>query len=381
VAASQSTERSAAETWFLTHGLPAVLRPGALVRRVWPRSAPALAAFAVFMAASVAIVLLTGKHTIDIDGTPTRGEWFALGLVVLVLPGAALVGWLVSRLDNRRRHLSAVASVIVILLGGTFGGPTPFILVDFAIEAVVVALILVCTATGVGSIMGWSARATLENLASVGHLFVQSLPVVLLTVLVFFNAAVWTMVSLITRSRLWLALLFLFTIAAVFLLSSTLDRVRPMLLSTEKSPGDDARLTGTPFETLPDRPHRVPLSRLERANVVFVLAVSQLLQVLTVSVVTAGIFFVLGLILLSPEVLNAWTRGGPSDGQIFGMTFPVPQSLIQITLFLGALTFMYLAARAVTDSEYRGRFQDSVIDDLRLTLVARDRYRTATVGQ
>ena len=37
------TQRRAADAWFLDRGLPAVLRPGALVRRLWPRSAPALA--------------------------------------------------------------------------------------------------------------------------------------------------------------------------------------------------------------------------------------------------------------------------------------------------------------------------------------------------
>ena len=381
MAASQSPERIAAESWFLAHGLPAVLRPGALVRRVWPRSAPALAAFAVLMAGSILIVALPGKHTIDIDGTPTRNEWFVLAVFVFGLPVGALVGWLVSRLSMASRSVASGVALVVAALGGIFGGPTPFHVVDLLIEVVVVVVIFGCTASGIGSIMGWSARTTVANLASIGNLFVQALPVVLLTVLVFFNAAVWTMVSLITRPRLWLALGFLFLIAAAFLLSSTLERVRPILGSTDKSPDDDARLAGTPFEHLPDRPVRKPLSRAERGNVVFVLAVSQVLQVLTVAIVTAAIFFVLGLILLSPEVLNAWTRGGPSDGQILGMTFPVPQALIQITLFLGALTFMYLAARAVTDKEYRTRFLDPVIDDLRLTLVARDRYRTATVGE
>ena len=50
-------------------------------------------------------------------------------------------------------------------------------------------------------------------------------------------------------------------------------------------------------------------------------------------------------------------------------------------MFLTALTFMYLAARAVSDKEYREQFLDPVLDDLRLTLVARDRYRTATAAQ
>ena len=92
---AEVAQRRAADRWFLERGLPAVLRPGALVRRLWPRSAPALAAFAVSMAFSIHDVSITGKQTIDIDGQPTRTEWFILGLLLLVLPVAATVGWLV----------------------------------------------------------------------------------------------------------------------------------------------------------------------------------------------------------------------------------------------------------------------------------------------
>src|SRR5689334_12822047 len=102
-------ERRAADRWFLQHGLPAVLRPGALVRRLWPRSAPVFAAFAVFMANSALVVAVTGKHTIDINGQPTRTEWFVLALVVLVLPVAAVVGWLVSRITSVRGRSVAAA--------------------------------------------------------------------------------------------------------------------------------------------------------------------------------------------------------------------------------------------------------------------------------
>ncbi len=110
----------------------------------------------------------------------------------------------------------------------------------------------------------------------------------------------------------------------------------------------------------------------------FVLTVSQSVQVGLVAAITAGIFFVLGLILLSPGLLAEWSRGGSSDGQILGMTFPVPNALIQISMFLGALTFMYVSARAAGDAQYRQRFLDPLIDDLQLTLLARNRYRTLT---
>jgi hypothetical protein len=96
-----------------------------------------------------------------------------------------------------------------------------------------------------------------------------------------------------------------------------------------------------------------------------------------VAVVTAGIFFGLGLILLSPELVQAWTRGSQTDGTLLGMTIPVPEALIQVTLFLAALTFMYIGARAVGDGEYRKQLLDPIIDDLKLTLLARNRYRTS----
>ncbi|KRE28730.1 hypothetical protein ASG82_05685 [Mycobacterium sp. Soil538] len=375
-------QRRAAEHWFLCRGLPAVLRPGRLVRRIWARSAPALAAFAVVMAFSVLIVAVTGKHTIDIDGTPTRTEWFVLAIVVLVAPAASTAGWLVSLSANLRlRRAVSAGSLVVAAVATVFGGPSARIFVDVVIEGVIIAAIVLCTATGLGSVLGWAARMTLANLASVGSLLARALPVMLLTVLVFFNGPVWTMASTVSRGRLWLALLFLFAIAAAFLVSTTLGLVRPILRPEAKRPEHAQMLVGTPFESMPDRPRRVPLSRPERVNVIVVVALSQITQVMTVAVVTGLLFGVFGLILISPELLAALTRGGSSDGQLLGMTLPIPQALIQITMFLTALTFMYLAARAVTDKEYRAQFVDPSIEDLLLTLVARDRYRTATAAR
>jgi len=56
-----------------------------------------------------------------------------------------------------------------------------------------------------------------------------------------------------------------------------------------------------------------------------------------------------------------------------GYPIPMPQALIQMTLFLDALTFMYVSARAVGDGEYRYKFLDPLVEDLKLTLLARNR--------
>lgn len=296
MAPKRSPEQLAAERWLLQRGLPFVLHPTSLLRRVWSRSAPALAAFAVLMASSILIVVATGEHTIDIDGSPTRTEWFVLVVVVLVAPVAALTGWLVSRLSTwRSRGVASTVSVGIAGLGAVFGGPSSLIFVDLVLDVVVIAVIFLCTATGVGAILAWAARMTWENLASIGGLFVRALPVMLLTVLVFFNGPAWTMASTVSRGRLWTALLFLMLTAAVFLFSRTRSRAEPILhppvTDAENTDSAMTELAGTPFERLPSRSSRRPaLSRLERMNVMFVLGLSQLVQVLIVAMVTGLIF-------------------------------------------------------------------------------------------
>ena len=157
--------------------------------------------------------------------------------------------------------------------------------------------------SGVGSILGWAVHMTASNVALMGTLIGRALPVVLLTVLVFFNSYVWLMAATVSRLRLSLAMGFLAAIAVAFMISSTVERVRPMLTATGQLAADDERLADTLFAAVPERPARRRLSGGERWNVMFVLTVSQSVQVGLVAAITAGIFFVLGLILLSPQLL------------------------------------------------------------------------------
>lgn len=331
-----------------------------------------LAAYATAECCEMALYLIEGDHNIDIVGNPTAVQWGQLAIMAAALPLAALVGWLVSRLSGRRmRTVAGATAVALACIAGFIEDGVPH-LVGIAI---LVAVVLILAACGVGAVLGWAVRMTLSHLTAVGVIAVKALPVVLLTALMFFNPYAWIMAATISRPRLWMALLFLVTIAAAFVISGTLERVRPMLRSTATLPKDSERLAATPFAAMPDPPDRPALTKAERLNVVFVVAASQLVQILVVAMVTATIFFILGLIVLSPPLLAEWTHHGSSQGTLLGMTLPVPNSLIQISFFLAALAFMYISARAVGDGEYRSIFLDPLIDDLHATLIARNRYR------
>jgi hypothetical protein len=362
---------AAAERWFLGRGLPFVLTRRARWRRLWTRSAPALAAYAALQGCILAVYLITGGHDVEISGEPTTAQLAVLILLALALPLMAVIGWLVSRSRSRkpRTAIAALAVAFVACVGITVG--------DVMQEAVVVAAVLILTGSGIGSILGWAVRMMLSHFATVGALAVRALPVVLLTALVFFNTYVWLMAATISGNRLALAMAFLVTIAATFVSSATRERVRPMLQSATVPRDEPEKLAGTPFATMRDASDGAPLKKSERLNVVFVLAVSQLAQIMVVAVVTTAIYLILGLIVLSPELLNEWTHTYKSSATVLGFTLPVPDSLIHMTLFLGALTFMYISARASGDAEYRSTFLDPLIEDLDTTLVARNRYHGA----
>jgi len=373
----RGTAGSAAESWFLERGLPFVLTRRARWRRLWPRSAPILAAYGTLQACILPIYLITGGHDVAITGEPTTSQLIVLAIIGLALPLMAIVGWLVSRSRSGRTRagIATIAVVTVACVAATVGGAT-----DLAQGAVVVAAVLILTGCGVGSVVGWAVRMMLSHLATVGALVVRALPVVLLTALVFFNTYVWLMAATISGNRLGLAMGFLVSIAAAFVISATRERVKPMLQSTAalpNDPKDTERLADTPFATLPDAADCAPLKRAERLNVIFVLATSQLAQIVVVAVVTATIYLILGVIILDPSLLNEWTHTYKSTATVLGFTLPVPDSLIHMTLFLGALTFMYVSARAAGDAEYRSTFLDPLIEDLHTTLIARNRYRGA----
>ena len=376
VTPSQPLDRAAAESWFLSRGLPSVLTRRARWRRLWRRSAPALACIATLVVGAAALTAATGPTYVDIDDSPTPTEWLILVVLALIVPAAVLVGWLVSRIvDPRRRRVASTVAVGAMLATTLLSTSLADGFDTVANVGWLVLATLALNGLGVGSVLGWATKLTVTHLASAGALVARALPVVLLTVLVFFNTYVWSMATNLSRDRMWLIVDLMALLAVSFLVSGIVERVRPLLASRAVHKADAPRLSDTPFAAMPDPVRGVPLSRRERLNVVFVVAASQIIQIAMVALVTAGIFMVLGLLVLSPDLLPVWTANGPDQGKLFGMLLPIPQPLIHVTMFLGALTFMYVSARAVGDGEYRTQFLDPLVDDLRLTLVARSRYR------
>lgn len=333
-----------------------------------------LAAWAGVEACLLGVYFVSDGREVFIEGTPSTRQWVILALLGAALPLAALLGWLVSRVSGGRARatIATAALAFSVVCGVVESGP-----IQLTRDAVILGLVLALTGSGVGSVLAWAVRMTFEHLATVGTLAIRALPIVLLTALVFFNTYVWLMAATITGERISLAIFFLLGIAGAFVVSKTVERVRPLLNSTASLPEGSGSLADTPFAAMLDPSPGSALKKAERLNVVFLLAASQLVEILVVALVGATMYLILGLIILTPQLLNEWTHTYVSTATVMGWTLPVPDSLIHMCLFLGALTFMYISARAVDDAEYRGMFLEPLIEDLHVALAARNRYRGA----
>jgi hypothetical protein len=366
--------RRDAERWFLDHGLPSVLTQRSRLRAIWPRSAPGLAFFATLAACSAITYLLTGRH--EYVGAPIAVQRTGLAAALLSIPVAAGIGWFVARMltDHAQARISTVSAVVALVSGAVKGLAFQQHLEYLVAGVVGLVLVLVLTAAGLGSVIGWAVRLARTQIVAVWGLLIRALPVVLLSLLVFFNTTVWNMVATLSTARFGLALAIFVVIAAAFVVQGTLEHAKPTLMAASASSRRTERLADTPFQDMPDPAEARPLTRGERFNIFFILAATQLARILTVAFVTWLLFFVMSLVLITPDLLRTWSQHTPTYETVLGYPIPVAQALIKMTLFLGGLTFMYVSARAVGDGEYRYKFLDPLIDDLELTLLARNRY-------
>jgi hypothetical protein len=364
----------AAERWFLDRGLPAVLRPRARLQSLWSRSAPFLAFTATLDVCSLVTYQMVGG--VDFVGAPPLVQRAGLAVTLLASPVAAVIGWAVARMvtDRGQAIVSTVASVIGVGSQAVKGHTAQDHLTRLAEGFVAVPAVVLLTAVGLGSVLGWAVRLALSQFVAAWALLVRALPVVLLSVLVFFNTAVWTMAATLRPLRFGLAMDIFLAIAVAFVIQGTVAHAKPTLLAATASFHYSPQLAGTPFEDMPDPDEVKPLTLDERSNVVLTLVTAQLVRIVAVAWVTQLLFFVAGLVMLTPDLLRQWTQHSLTHATLFGVPMPVPQALINMNFFLGTLTFMYVSARSVGDGEYRHEFLDPLIEDLKVTLLARNRY-------
>ena len=229
----------------------------------------------------------------------------------------------------------------------------------------VLAITRVVVGLGVLSSLGWGiARLAGEFSASLRRL-IRLLPLVLIfSIVLFFNTEVWQVFDRISgRSDITLGAFFVLIILA--------------LAATGSRREADAALAGA--RTAENHPHgaAASFSASERRNVVVMVATTQVLQILVVSLATFVFFMVVGMLAITPEVRELWNITGVTwsySVEAFGLDLVIDQSLLRVAGALATFSGLYYAINVQVDATYRTDFVEDVSAQLHQVVEVREHY-------
>lgn len=373
--------------WFLHRGLPLVLTRRVRSRALIQRSAPMVSGIGAVIALTMTLAELT-------DDNPDYGYAIRLGVLTLVLIAAPFALYLLHRSGTTRSEAGRTSAALLVMamfvLGlpfadSGFSGIAMAEIIGFAVVAVAAIWL---TYLGIGSIVLWAFRFAWLQLGALGTLMSRALPLLMLTVVVFFTGELWQLSARTTRERLWQTIGFLAVVAILFMVTTIRDEVKA-LRDDRAGQTDPAKLLeGTPLATSGgDEPARSPLSFAEQVNVVAVMVVAQAIQVVLFTAGLFAFFVALGIVAVPDDVAVLWSSEEtcpigqpPCAGTWFGIHVPVAQTIVHVSLFVAVLSGLYFTVSTSVDPIYRERFFDPLISDVAVSLAGRDAYLAMDKG-
>jgi len=228
----------------------------------------------------------------------------------------------------------------------------------------------------------WAVARTFTSLGLLFPLVTRALPLLLIFVMfLFINAEVWEVGAALDGGVLWVTVMLFAGMAVAFLLvrlPEELDQVDDQV-GTERL----AELTrGTPLQAAAEQMiregnHGISLADdesvrgFQKANLIVVLLVAQIVQVFLLSLSVFAFFIVFGMVAMKDTVVNGWI--GDQDPNPFGPGY-LSLELVQVSVFLAAFSGMYFTVAAVTDEVYRQQFFTSITRELDRAVAARAVY-------
>jgi hypothetical protein len=209
----------------------------------------------------------------------------------------------------------------------------------------------------VASILRFTGRRIGEQLAAALDLLARAIPLLLLfSVVLFINTEMWQVFAGMSTATVVATGLLLVVVGSIFLGVRLPREVEQIEREVAAGP---------------------PLERRQRINVGLVLFVSQGLQILVVAVAVGAFFVAFGALVISADVINAWT--GSEGRQILavhvaGVDVRLTVETVRVSAGIAALSGLYYSVAVLTDSTYREEFLEEVTGGLRDVFADRARY-------
>ena len=243
---------------------------------------------------------------------------------------------------------------------------------------------------GVDTVLGWSLKHAIHQLASLPPMIAKVLPVLMVSVLfIFVNADLWKLANGLGFPRTW-AVLGLMGLLAVFVVVTTsLERTARLL---GRSRGDDiARFTDNDYEhaaaleggiwnTAQDwveekeiLEHR-PLKIAPWSNLIIIPMIGQIIQATLFMLLVFGFFMGFASIAISDTTIESWMSIKPEHLKILGVDTNINAVVIKVSMIVAVFSGLSFVATTSSDEKYARSFLKPMIERIKHILIIRDIY-------
>ena len=242
---------------------------------------------------------------------------------------------------------------------------------------------------GADTVLGWSLKHAIHQLASLPPMIAKVLPVLMVSVLfIFVNADLWKLANGLSFPRTW-AVLGLMGLLAVFVVVTTsLERTARLL---GRYRGDDiARFTENDYEhaaaleggiwntaqewveekkILEHRPLKVaPWSNL------IIPMIGQIIQAIFFMLLVFGFFMGFSSIAISDTTIESWMTVKPEHLKILGVDTKINAVVIKVSMIVAVFSGLSFVATTSSDEKYARSFLKPMIERIKHILIIRDIY-------
>ena len=243
---------------------------------------------------------------------------------------------------------------------------------------------------GVDTVLGWSLKQAIHQLASLPPMIAKVLPVLMVSVLfIFVNADLWKLANGLSFPRTW-AVLGLMGLLAVFVVVTTsLERTARLL---GRYRGDDiARFTENDYEHAAALEggiwniaqdwveekkileHR-PLKIAPWSNLIIIPMIGQIIQATFFMLLVFGFFMGFSSIAISDTTIESWMTVKPEHLKILGVDTNINAVVIKVSMIVAVFSGLSFVATTSSDEKYARSFLKPMIERIKHILIIRDIY-------
>ena len=376
--------RAEIERWFAARGVPQLIEGYTTEQRMDARAVPYIAGWIV-----VGTVLLWGRRPSLALTENALGMAFVIAASFVVL---AVYLWTRGRPPFRTgmrldpvdiATIGLVPAVAAAILHGT-----PSVIIGIGGSVLLgVGIIYLFAAFGLFELAIWAVQYLRAQLAQIATLMSRTMPVLLiLVVFLLFASELWQAAHTLGGADLAAVLALLLIVATILVVTGA--RTEIALIEASRTWATiTPLLAGTPAESFaPGLKHAEPPRRLgwrERANIVLLMLLSQLVQALFVALLVLMFLVALGVLAIPASVQATWV--GEPVRSVLGFELLGEPRLVSVELLitaglLGGVSALYFAGLALTDAAFRAEFHARVVGDVEQIMAVHAAYVAVVEG-